>query len=427
MNRLLHLAVLGELNATENTISATPWRSFGKREWECALGWLDLSGLAIYFRHKIESSNGWAAFPDSVQSALKNRHTGNQLRTTAIFSEFRALIESFEKKSVNYAVLKGIALLPDYCPDPALRTQYDHDILVDEASLDGAEQALLNLGYRRKVGKEGESTVVYRRPEPQIRFSQSWEGLYSPELGRSVELHLTLWEEAEERIHLNLSNDFLERCVPREWEGLRFRALCDEDCLLFQILHAFRHVLRNWCRLSIFLEIGAFMKLRSSDSEFWKSFGDRIEALRWAPEASFVVLTLAQELFGATIPLQLQASLNTRRAPALKLWIERYGKHAALSNFRGDKCSLFLHEEFVDSPADWAAVRRRRLFPVQRPHRPPAVVFQRSFSVAGRLWMENVHALTRLKFHGLAGLRYALEYPRWSLLRRLRLADCGDA
>src|SRR4030095_10041331 len=118
MNRL-HLAVLGELNAKENRTPATPWRSFGKREWECALGWLDLSGLAIYLRHRIESSHGWGKFPDSVQSALKNRHTGNQLRTTAIFGEFRALIESFEKKSVNYAVLKGIALLPDYCPDPA--------------------------------------------------------------------------------------------------------------------------------------------------------------------------------------------------------------------------------------------------------------------------------------------------------------------
>ena len=165
---------------------------------------------------------------------------------------------------------------------------------MNEASLGSAEEALLNLGYRRKIGKEGENTVVYRRPEPQIRFSQRWEGLYSPDLSRSVELHLTLWEETEEKIHLNLSNDFLERRVPREWGGLKFMALCDEDCLLFQILHAFKHILRNWCRLSIFLEIAEFVKQRSSDSEFWKSFGARIEALRWAPEASFVVLTLAQ-------------------------------------------------------------------------------------------------------------------------------------
>ena len=98
MNRALHRAVLRELNFTENRVPA-PWKSFGKRDWEHALGWLDLSGLAVYFRQKIESSNGWDAFPDDIRSALKNRHTDNELRTSAIFSEFRSLIESFESRA----------------------------------------------------------------------------------------------------------------------------------------------------------------------------------------------------------------------------------------------------------------------------------------------------------------------------------------
>jgi hypothetical protein len=146
--------------------------------------------------------------------------------------------------------------------------------------------------------------------------------------------------------------------------------------------------------------------------------------VRWAPEASLVVLTLADQIFGGGMPPHLQDRLKS--VPALGLWVEKYGRDAALSNFHRDKCSLFLHKEFIERPEDWSAIRRRRLFPLQRPHRPPAVVFQRGFSRAGRLWMENVHALKRLGFHGRAGLRYALEYPRWVLWRRLTLAHSRD-
>lgn len=428
MTPSLHQAILNELNvAKDKPRPAVRWRSFSKREWEHALTWLDLSGLAIYFVDRIRSLNGPNTLPNDVQADLEKRRADNELRTRAILREFHVLTDSFTQARVNYAVLKGIALLPDYCPDPALRTQYDHDVLVDTASLAAAEAALLNAGYQRKIGIEDESCVVYRRPEPQIRFSRNSEGLYAPQLGRSIEVHLTLWEQHEDRIHVNLPDDFLKRRVLREWSGLQFMALCDEDSLLFQVLHAFKHILRNWCRLSIFHEIAFFLRRRACDMGFWTNFADRMGTIRWAPEASLVVFTLAEQLFGAPAPRQLLKSFNIPRAPSLILWIERYGRRAALSNFHGDKCSLFLHQEFVEDPKDWADIRRRRLFPIQRPHRPPAVVFQRGFSTAGRLWMENIHALRRLIFHGFAGLRYAMEYPLWSLLRRLRLAGFGDA
>jgi hypothetical protein len=235
---------------------------------------------------------------------------------------------------------------------------------------------------------------------------------------------LTLWESREERIPVNLSDDFLERRVTRSWRGLPFPALCDEDSLLFQVLHAFKHILRNWCRLSIFHEIAHFLEGRARDIGFWERFAARIARLQWVPEATLVVFTLAERLFGAAVPRRIQPLLhNTSQAPAIRLWVERYGRQAALHNFHDDKCSLFLHEEFVVSRMDWALIRRKRLFPIQRPHRPPVVVFQRGFSTAGRLWLENLHVMRRLLFHGKAGFGYLLEYPRWWLFRRLRLAN----
>jgi hypothetical protein len=195
---------------------------------------------------------------------------------------------------------------------------------------------------------------------------------------------------------------------------------------LFQVLHAFKHILRNWCRLSVFLEVAWFLNRRSSDSAFWSGFAARIETVRWAREATYLVFTLAEQLFGGVIPGRLRDALRSPLTPPLDLWIERYGRQSAVSNFNNDKCSLFLHREFVDDPSEWAAIRRRRLFPLQRPHRPPAVVFQRGFSAIGRIWMEKSHAFRRFKFHGSAGLRYLIEYPRWVVLRRLRLAESGN-
>ena len=424
----LQQTILSQLNMSpkEPPQAAVAWRSFNEREWALVLTWLDLGGLALYFHHHLKKTDSLIALPDEVQAKLERRSADNRLRAADATEEIRGLSEAFMDAGVRYAVLKGIALLPDYCPDPVFRTQYDHDVLVDLKSLERAEQVLQRAGYRRKNSTE-ETSVVYYRSEPEVRFSENFEGFYSPMLGRSIELHLTLWERTEEKIEVNLPGDFLDRSTLRRWHGFEYLALCDEDCLLFQILHAFRHILRNWCRLSIFLEIAYFLNQRSSDSAFWERFADRISNLRWAPEASLVVFSLARHLFGASIPPHIQDRLTTRLSPTLNLWIEMYGRRSALSNFHDDKCSLFLHREFVDDPSAWMMIRRRRLFPLRRPHRPPPIVFQRGFSYPGKLWMEGVHALRRLRFHAVAGLGYVCEYPRWILLRRARLAGSASA
>ena len=426
MSRELHKAILGELHLSKGETRPASWLSCSPRKWEAALAWLDLSGLAIYFLQRMQSTHRLHLLPDDVAQALERRAAANRIRSEAILGEFRTFIDAFEQTGVKYSVLKGISLLPDYCPEMAFRTQYDHDILVAPESFDGAGRALVGTGFHPRIEVSAEAPLVYRKVDPEIRFSQRSEALYSPRLERSIDLHRRLWEVDEERIHIRLSDDFLDRSHRRLWEGIPFTALCDEDCLLFQILHAFKHILRNWCRLSIFLEISWFLNRRAADSAFWHRFAGRIQNVRWAPEATLLVFMLAERLFGGTIPAPLRDPLRSPLAPALQLWIERYGRHSALSNFHGDKSSLFLHREFVDSPSEWSMVQRRRLFPLHRPHRPPALVFQRGFSALGRIWMEKAHALRRLRFHGFAGLRYVVEYPRWIVLRRLRLADSGN-
>jgi hypothetical protein len=179
--------------------------------------------------------------------------------------------------------------------------------------------------------------------------------------------------------------------------------------------------------LSVFLEIAYFLSQRSADALFWKRFAARIDNLRWVLEATAVVFGLAELLFGATVPQEIKARFSEVSFPALDLWIERYGRRSALANFRNGKHTLFLHREFVGDPAAWNAIRRQRLFPTHRPHRPPAVVFQRGFSRWEKLRVEGVHALRRLKFHAVSVLDYAWEYPQWTYCRSVRIAMCAKA
>jgi hypothetical protein len=423
MNASLAHRVLTELSLTaRNQEQSTSWNTFSDRDWGLAMQWMDLGGLAVYFRNRIEETGSVQTLPNAVRNQLDKRASANRIRSSAIAAEIRSLTEGLRYAGARYAVLKGVGLIPEYCPDLALRTQYDHDILIEPRHLPLVETALQQAGLRRK--KVTTETVVYIGETPNVRFADNSEGLYSHLLNRSIELHLTLWEEGEDLIRINMPNDFLDRARVRQLGDFEFTALSDEDCLLFQVLHAFRHILRNWCRLSIFLEIARFMNQRQSDTEFWYRFMNRIENLRCAPEATLIVFRLAQELFKAPSLPQVESCFRTRLYPALSLWIETYGKRSAMANFGEDKCStLFLHREFLETADAWKAIRRKRLVPLRRPHKPPPIVFQRGFSQAGRRFIESVHALRRMKFHAVAGLRYIVEYPRWLTRRRARLAS----
>src|SRR5262245_40254155 len=136
MNRSFRQAILDELNiATCNARTPVLWKSFSTREWDRAFAWLDLSGLAIYFLHRMACADSFAAIPDGPRRNLEQRGADNRHRTGEMVQELGLLSESLQRAGIQYAVLKGLALVPDYCPDPALRSQYDHDILVGSKSL----------------------------------------------------------------------------------------------------------------------------------------------------------------------------------------------------------------------------------------------------------------------------------------------------
>jgi hypothetical protein len=398
---------------------AALWNSFEAKEWKSVLAWLDASGLALYFRERLRATNTCDNLPPKVRAELDIRAAHNRIRVAAMAEEFQTITRAIEDSGVKYAVLKGFALVPGYCPDLTSRTQYDLDYLIDPASHHTVGQVLGQVGFHRKLSRS-QDPIVYGQALPAGQTAAGPIGLYSVRLSRSIEVHGRLWDCDEERIRINFPDDLLNRATRHRYKDFKFAALCDEDALIFQILHAFRHLLRNWCRLSVLYEIAHFLKRRSHDRVFWEQFDRRISNLRWAPEASQVIFSLATSLFGAPVPCSMRA--RTAIYPALTGWVEKYGKFSALQNFSGDKYSLLLHQEFLDSPADWRAIRARRLFPLRAPPRLPEALRPPGASSLGRLWRESRNVLRRLYFHTGSNFRFTLEYPRWRLKRRALMA-----
>jgi len=387
-------------------------RTFGERDWRQTLDWLHLSGLALLFWNHLQDQGCGAAIPRTVAERLTSNLADNRLRTAEMAREFDSLNQQLRQAGIPYAVLKGFALTPDFCPDASLRNFTDYDYLVPTNGLERAHKTLQAMGYSQKPGSDSYSLTYYQPSHPPYRVSRI-EDIYSVELAREVELHFQVWDE-EQRIPLALPVDFLGRSSLRRWGQLCFPALCDEDALIFNVLHVFRHILPHWCRLCGLLEIAHFTERRSSDAAFWDRFRQRILPDPRLCQIIGVVFSLAVGVFGTTLPGAIRACTTETLSPAMAMWVEHYGLNLALRNFSGNKFSLFLHREFVRDATAWQDIRRRQLFLLKKPAR----VAGNSQSLQAR-WRQLVYMLQLLKFHVPATIQYAWELRHWRrMLRR---------
>lgn len=399
---------------------------FDAKEWESVFTWLDSSGLGLYFWSKIQKLGWQDALPPAVRSRFDACYRLNSIRTEAMIREWRNLQRLLNSAPVRSVVLKGLAKVPEYCADAALRVQFDHDWMIERGSLGRADELLCSLGYQRKQMREADR-AVYLRIDPSHDYSWNATDSYSPKVPRPVELHLDLWDSQNERIHFLLPTNLLAQCVTRVWSGETFWCLSDEDGLLFEVLHAFRHIIHNWCRLSVLYEIAHFLDRRACDVCFWSKFCARIENNLPLRRVTGVVLTLSASSFGVSKALAKIPDGFFGHSPELPLWVKRYGMKSALGNFSKDKHSLFLLREFVDGKGSWRMVKRRRLFPMPKMHRFRTPVGNSASAPTLAKCQSRMIFVRRLGFHLRGALLYAWQWPYWRLLIRHEKNSVPDA
>jgi len=315
---------------------------------------------------------------------------------------------------IPYAVLKGFALSPEYCPDAALRSQYDFDFLVRSDSLRRLNSILTEAGFIKKPQRPGRESAVYFFPQRRPTLPRNLDFVFSPDLYRPIEIHTCLWHPDNEKISFALPQDFLSRVIPKKFGDLSFFSLAAEDALVFQVLHTLHHILNNQCRLSHFLELAFFLNQGCGRDLIWPRFKEATKHDPRLQEAAGVVFSLAACLFNVAIPDEAVESTVARRTPASAFWVRQYGLNSALLNFTASKSSLYLHRLFVQNESDWKEIRQRRLFPVQM---PAVVARSSSQDVTPRLAAHSrqvIHVLRRSWFHAAAAFNYAWGLPAWN-------------
>ncbi len=388
--------------------------NFRERDWRKTLPWIDESGLGLHLFEQMRTSDSFKTLPQRVRNRLEQDLATNRLRLSAMRQEFGSLLHAFHAAGVDFAVLKGFALIPEYCPDAALRSQLDYDFLIREDSAGAARRALEALGYTvqppRPGRQKGEETAFNPPPLPEAPADPSF---YTPNIPRPVELHLSLWESIGEEINVDAPTDALDRKDLSNWDVLTFPVLAEDDFLILQALHTFQHILASWCRPSCFLEIAHFLERRQGDLALWNRLRSRAQGRRTLARILGLVFAISELLFHAPVPPTL-AEWTTGSLPTpLSLWVRRHGRRWALARFPGSKLSLFVHHAFIEDPRLWKEIARKRLFPL---HQCPRGVESGSQGLGSNWrveWQQGLYAFSRLKFHVGGLLNYVWELPAW--------------
>lgn len=425
MNRALAEAIVGCLHLSgETTPDENKLKQFSLNHWERTFRWLDNAGLALYLLQHLKSKHATKILPAPVLARLEENLSQNQRRVSHMVHDFGALNQEFDRVGVNYAVMKGFSLAPAFCPDVCLRPQSDFDYLVDRQSLAAARRVLDEAGYCPT--RNSSTEFVFARPPKRI--PSRFDSPYRVETEPAVELHLATWDSEEHCVPLEGPHFSLDSKINRQWNGLSFPTLNDEDAFLLQVQHVFQHMLGYWVRLSWLLEMGHFLDQQRSDTFFW-NIEQRSREFPCFKEFAAIVIGLTARIFGAPVPSTVRTWTEDLR-PAARIWMDKFGRDWAFANhpshessrFPATKLVLFLHQEYVPDPEIRNKVRQRRLFPWKGPARI-AVPPSHEPSVRLRaLWRQWGFTFQMLGFHVGAGLRYFWELPRWRKMNRVETA-----
>jgi hypothetical protein len=426
MNRKLAEAIIAGLQLSGASNDFGQLARFSARDWERTKGWIDRAGLALYLTDRLRACGATELLPPRVAARFERNLADNRARVDHLLYETAGINEKLDQAGVQYVVIKGFSLWPEFCSNPYLRTQCDLDYLVAGPSLRSAQNVLLELGYEGR-GSSAVQEFVFERPLQRI--PSPFDSPYKLQTTPMVELHVGIWEDMTHDVPFAEPAFVLHSPQLKEWGGLRFPVLSEEDTLLLQVLHAFQHMVSYWVKPSWLLEIGCFMEKRSRDSLFWKQFSRRLEGEPQLAEFSTIALELSANVFSAPMP-EVAQQWRPYLRPSARLWLDHYSHSWALGErpphksrvFPSSKLSLFISGEYILDRRARRDSLRHRLMPWKIPSKQSSTMFaqvkNRPWNRIQALWASSAFAIQRLSFHAGAGLRYLWELPRWRSLTR---------
>jgi hypothetical protein len=413
----LKMLIISALRAEPDFSKLYLLRSCSESQIQRLLVWLDQGGLALYLFNRLEQQEVLGALTPGFRQSLERRRKANCERTGDMLNEFSRVNQALNDRGIRYALLKGFTLTPEFCSDPALRSQSDIDLLVAPESVPDAIHALRTCGYTLEgVTPSGEVCLA----TPLRHVPGRRDDIYALQRHRQIDIHTTIWE-SNPHVGLVVPADCLNRTCPHSLRGIHFASLSTEDMFLLQVLHAFRHMLRSWMRVSWLFEIDQFVGLHQEDRDLWSAFRTRAGSDPTVRHACALVISLTNQLFRRPIPDALKTWCGEDVPASLEIWARDFGPRWALSNWPGNQLSLLVAKEFIHDQSLRRQYVRSRIFPVhsnlsigtvQAPDRKTRLQAKAS---------QLLYVGSRLAFHLGALISLSLDMVRWRrTLRSIR-------
>ena len=372
---------------------------FSEEDWRRIMFWLDISGMALYLLDQMNHADLERFLPKSIEQALQERWHENKKRTAALMREASIIAGWFEQALIPYALLKGFSLTPDSVPDPTLRWQTDLDFMVPKKSAELASHYVRRLGY--SIHANSGETIEFQAGEAGV---PDLANIYRVHNQRSLELHVLARDES--------GLDLLSRTEVRSIGRFTFSVLSGPDILVQQARHLLKHLCGEHTRMSWVLEFRRHAESRKDDAAFWH----QVRLLAEAEDGNLamaIALWLATDLFGEVAPQYSGYWASGFLPKRVKLWLELYGRELLLADSIGSKLYAILRQEL---PGRESGTRnlRKILLPACLPARVTTSGRGETLSTTvQRVGIEVGHFWSRLRFHVVEGLRFAVESTRW--------------
>jgi Uncharacterised nucleotidyltransferase len=381
--------------------ACTRLSTVSQTEWPRLLRWLDTSGLALYFLHRMAELEQTGILPRAVHARLQQNLSDNAARTESMIAELSAIHREFQRAALSFAMLKGFSLWPSSVPRPELRSQLDLDFLVAEESAPQARLILEARGYHLRA-ISGRSWEFKKNETPGTTLKD----LYKDVPCRSVELHI--------EGGLDSRSSLLARAEIFRFRDLHLPVLSSVDLFIGQGLHAFKHVCSEFSRTAHLLEFRRHVLSRRDDAGFWSTLRSRAEEDQKTVIALGVITLLITQVMGEFAPKSFTTWTVDPLPSCVRLWVRRYGTQAAFASFPGNKLYLLLQKELTTAGSPAQRSLRQALLPFSLP--PLIVHAQPGETLLARLRRYRAQIsfiLFRLRFHVVEGFRYLRESLRW--------------
>jgi len=235
--------------------------------------------------------------PAEIRQKLRDASRAQALFTLSLTAELFRVLDRLAALAIEVMLTKGPALSTRCYGDPGLRQYTDLDLVLRDADILRATEAMSALGYQAKVPL----TAIRARKIPgEYVFMQSGTKLL-------VELH----SERTFRYHpkpLSI-NGLFDRQARVRFDGHDVPALSTEDELILISIHGAKHF---WERLMWIADVAALVSQQTIDWDRAMGAAREVQAERMLR----VGLLLAMNLLGARVPVEVVNDVRTDHAAA---------------------------------------------------------------------------------------------------------------